>query len=409
MIKSKEDGFMTESVQKKSSKLLTLSLLIISGAHMVSHVFGSIHNALFPVFREEFSLSLQQLGLIAAIPPLCQVFSYIPSGLVADKFGQKTLIIASFLIAGTAAIGLGLSTNVVTLIIFLSILTTAITIYHPPAYSLTSELFPKEVRGRALGIHGAGGTIGMALGPISLSIFLGVLLWDWRRIYIFWAIPILVYILAILKLETSDKKEVKNEQVAKKVGEDSSVKETGGLLSMGLIGFMLFQGVRNMGRNIIMTFIPTYMHDNIGLTVAEAGFIYGAASLTGIIAAPAGGYIADRLGDKKWLMIAIGSYAFTLFLASLTRNSLMFTILYWAGGFCTASSMAAASSIIARSTPSGRRGLGFAMYFLPGSLVRTISPIIGANIAASFGLWSIFPISIALIILSMVLLRIGVS
>ncbi len=377
---------------------------------MVSHVFGSIHNALFPVFREEFNLSLQQLGIIAAIPPLCQVFSYIPSGLVADRFGQKTLIIASFVIAGTAAIGLGLSTNVVTLIIFLSILTTAITIYHPPAYSLTSELFPREVRGRALGIHGAGGTVGMALGPISLSFFLGVLLWGWRTIYIFWAIPILLYILAILRLETKEKKEEIREQIEEGgLNQDSSQQGTGSILSASLIGFMLFQGIRNMGRNIIMTFIPTYMHDNIGMTVAEAGFIYGAASLTGIIAAPAGGYITDRLGDKKWLMMAIGSYAFTLLLASLTQNKILFTLLYWVGGFCTASSMSAASSIIARSTPSGRRGLGFAMYFLPGSLVRTVSPIIGAYLAELFGLWSIFPISIGLLLLSMVFLKLGVS
>lgn len=169
---------------------------------MVSHVFGRIHTSLFPVFREEFHISLQQLVVIATIPTLCQVLFYIPSGLLTDKFGQKTLITLSFLTAGTAAIALSFSSNVLALIVFLSILIASITACHPSAYSLTSELFSRESRGRSLGVHAAGGTLGMALGPISLSLFIGYLLWDWRSIYLFWAFPILLYAPIILQLKS---------------------------------------------------------------------------------------------------------------------------------------------------------------------------------------------------------------
>ena len=122
---------MKKIKQEQSYTLISISLLTISGAHLITHVLQSMHTALFPVFREEFNLTLQQLGFIAAIPPLCQVLSYVPSGIIADKFGQKTLMIISFVIAGISAIGLGLSSNIWILIFFLSILTTSITIYHP--------------------------------------------------------------------------------------------------------------------------------------------------------------------------------------------------------------------------------------------------------------------------------------
>lgn len=394
---------------RKTSSIITLSLLTISGAHLVSHVFGSVHTALFPVFREEFHLSLQQLGLIAAIPPLIQVLSYIPSGLISDRFGQKTLIVISFLVAGIAAFGMSASPNVLMLIFFLSILSTAITIYHPPAYSLTSELFPREIRGRALGIHGAGGTLGMALGPLSLSLFLGYLFLDWRRIYLFWAFPILLYIPVIIRLRTQKKQG--SENIPDHKDEDEKISQGGvsSIVSMGFIGFMLFQAIRGMGRQIVGTFVPTYMHDEIGLSVAEAGFIYGAASLTGVVAAPAGGYLSDKLGDKRWLMISIGTWTIFLLLASLTSSGFIFSILYWCSGFFSSSSMGASSSIIARYSPSGRRGLGYALYFLPGSIVSTISPIIGAYIASVYGLWSIFPVSVSVVALSLIILKYGVS
>lgn len=393
---------------RETSSIITLSLLTISGAHLVSHVFGSVHTALFPVFREEFHLSLQQLGLIAAIPPLVQVLSYIPSGLISDRFGQKTLIVISFLVAGVSAFGMSASSNVLMLIFFLSILSTAITIYHPPAYSLTSELFPREIRGRALGIHGAGGTLGMALGPLSLSLFLGYLFWNWRRIYLFWAFPILLYIPIIIRLRTQKQG---SEKISEHKDEDEKTPQEGvrSIISMGFVGFILFQAVRGMGRQIVGTFVPTYMHDQIGLTVAEAGFIYGAASLTGVVAAPAGGYLSDRLGDKRWLIIAIGSWTIFLLLASLTSSGFIFSILYWCSGFFSSSSMGASSSIIARYSPSGRRGLGYALYFLPNSIVSTISPIIGAYIASAYGLWSIFPVSVSVVALSLAILKYGVS
>jgi NNP family nitrate/nitrite transporter-like MFS transporter len=269
---------------------------------------------------------------------------------------------------------------------------------------------PKELRGRALGIHGAGGTLGMALGPLSLSLFLGYLSLNWRAIYLFWAVPILLYIPAIIKLKPPKRvmSDIRHAQ-QKKIEEKKSSSDVKSFLSAGLIGFMMFQAVRNMGTQIVKTFLPTYLHDNIGLSVAEAGLIYGSASLIGIVAAPVGGYFSDRWGDKRWLTVTLMIYAVLLTLTSLAVNSIIFSVLYWCAGFFNSSSMGAASSIIARSTPSGRRGLGYALYFLPGSLVSTISPILGAYIATAFGLWIIFPTSISILALSIILLKLFVK
>ncbi|MCW4040339.1 MAG: MFS transporter [Candidatus Bathyarchaeota archaeon] len=394
--------------EKKPESIINLSLFILSGAHMVTHVFGRIHPALFPVFRDEFQLSLQQLGLVASIPTLLRMLFYLPSGLLSDKLGQKALIIMSFIIAGLSSFALSLSQDIITLILFLSILNAAITFYHPPAYSLTSELFSKSKRGQALGIHGAGGTLGMALGPISLSILLAGISNDWRNIYLFWSFPILLYIIAIWKLKPTQQTAVKDSSFPAKSSEPSSP-GLRSIFTIGVLGFLGFQATRQLGSQIVQTFIPTYIHDSLGISVADAGLIYGMATLTGVVAAPIGGFLSDRFGDKRWLSIALGVYAILLFASSLTSNILLFTLLYWSSGFFSTSSMGAASSIIARSIPSDHRGLGFALYFLPGSIVGIVAPLIGATIADVFGLWSIFPAAILLIGIGFLLLKYGVS
>jgi MFS family permease len=402
-----QEGQLLKS-EKKPESIFNLGLIILSGAHMVTHVFGRIHPALFPVFREEFQLSLQQLGLVASIPTLLRMLFYLPSGLLSDKLGQKALIIMSFIIAGLSSLALSLAPNIVTLILFLSVLNAAITFYHPPAYSLTTELFPKSKRGQALGIHGAGGTLGMALGPISLSILLGGISDDWRNIYLFWSFPILLYIIAIWKLKPIQRTDIKESSIPTD-SQKPSLPSRRSIFTMGVIGFLGFQATRQLGSQIVQTFIPTYIHDSLGVSVVEAGLIYGMATLTGVAAAPLGGYLSDRFGDKRWLMTALGVYAILLFLSSLTANITLFTLLYWSSGFFSTSSMGAASSIIARSIPSDHRGLGFALYFLPGSIVGIIAPLIGAAIADTFGLWSIFPLAIALIGVGFLLLKYGVS
>ena len=70
--------------------------------------------------------------------------------------------------------------------------------------------------------------------------------------------------------------------------------------------------------------------------------------------------------------------------------------------------MAANSAIMAKLTPGKQRGLGYALFFLPGSIMGAVAPIIAASIAEAFTLSSIFYASTAVFFLSLGVLRFGV-
>lgn len=380
----------------------------MSVAHMFSHVFLRIHTALFPVFREEFNFNLQQMGLIASIPSLCQTLAIIPSGLLADRFGHRNVIALSFLIAGASSIFLSYSYNVILLTTSLSLLILTSSLYHPAAYSLTSELSTKKHRAKALGVHGAGGTLGIALGPITVSLLIGS--YGWRPIYLLWAFPILFFILAIFKLNHSKNNDENQSISVLEVQTGSPLHESArSVLTVGFLTLLFAMSLRMIGTQIIGTFLPTYLHDVMNLSVAEGSLIYGLMPFIGIFAAPIGGFFADRIGDKRWMMISyFGSALFTAF-SSLSPNVLLFSAFYMCYGFFFFSSMGAASSLIARFTPRSSRGMGYALYFLPVYLMGTIAPIVGAYVAENFGLWSIFPIAVAGFLMGLILLKIGVS
>ena len=64
----------------KSASLLSYGLLVMMLTHTLTHAFGRIHTALFPILKspQEFNLTLQQLGIVAAIPPSARPFSPFP-------------------------------------------------------------------------------------------------------------------------------------------------------------------------------------------------------------------------------------------------------------------------------------------------------------------------------------------
>ncbi len=388
----------------KGTTLLNYGLFVMTLTHMLTHVFQRIHLALFPVIRAEFSLSLQELGIIAAIPPLCQTILSIPMGLLSDRFGYKKMILISIAVAALGSLIASQSLNPLMLTLAVSLVYINTTIYHPPSYSFTTRLFKSKDRAKALGIHGAGGTLGMAIGPISISILMTFFAFGWREVYLFWFFPLVIGIIAVTLIRSEPKEDSNEEKHSK--GETTAKSS---MFTTSFILFLVFVGLRMMGGQMIDSFLPVYLVDNLGLGEALSSFIYGSSSMVGLVAAPIGGFLASRFGEKRWLMTSL-SFAFLfLGLAFIFPSIVTFIGLYISYGICSTLGMAANSAIMARLSPSRRRGLGYALFFLPSSIMGAIAPIVAAQIAGAFGLTSMFFVGLVIVVVGLVVLEFGVK
>jgi len=181
-----------ENNKNTLGRLMSPSLLIMIFTHLLVHAAGNMRSTLFPVLKAEFSLTNQQIGLIVAIPSICQFLISVPSGMASDRFGAKKLVAGSIVLAAVGALLGSFSTTPWMFIVASTLLTLNSTIYHPPAQSFISDIASPRDRSRALGIWFMGGTTGVSLGPISITILMGLFAFTWRQVYGFWIIPILL-------------------------------------------------------------------------------------------------------------------------------------------------------------------------------------------------------------------------
>lgn len=383
------------------TRFLNYGLKVMTVSHILTHVFGGIHTAIFGLLRDEFNLTLQQLGIIAAIPPLIDALIAIPTGLITDSIGSRKMLLASFAFTAVGALLAGFSNGPVVLVVAICLIYINTTIYHPASYSYTTRIFSKGDRSTALGLHGAGGTLGHAMGPLAVSILVGVLAWGWRQVYLALAAPMIIGVFMVLRLR---------EDQSMPDSQASEVSGKGGkFLTPSLVIFLLYSALRSMGGSMIGTFLVIYLLDVRSMTIAAAGLLSSATTLTGLIAAPIGGVVAARIGDKRWLEVSLFIALILMGLSFNSPSNTLFTLFYIAYGFFGTLGMAARSSIMASLTPREQRGLGYSLFFLPGSIVGAIAPIVAGTLAQSMGYLTLFNLALLINFIALAFLRFAVK
>jgi FSR family fosmidomycin resistance protein-like MFS transporter len=163
---------------QRQSHLLTLGLSSV--AHTYSHLFTLLYATVVLVLEKEWGLSYAEL--IALSLPMTVLFGLgaLPAGWAADRWGATPLMLLFFLGVGGASVLTGLATSPLGIALGLALIGLFGSIYHPVGIPW---LIKHAVnRGRALGINGIFGSVGIASGSLvagSLSAWLG---WRWAFI-----------------------------------------------------------------------------------------------------------------------------------------------------------------------------------------------------------------------------------
>ena len=372
--------------------------------HALVHAAGNMRSTLFPVLKEEFSLTNQQIGLIVAIPSLCQFLFSVPTGLFSDRFGSKKLIALSIIMAAVGALLGSISMNPWMYIVASTLLTLNSTLYHPPSQSYISNITRPRDRSRVLGIWHAGGTTGMSLGPLSITILMGVLAFQWRQMYGFWVLPILFGLVALSFVKPPA------EMVKKDVREDWDEGDTvETLLNTNMIVFLLSSTIRRFGGGLMTGFLTIWLAESQGWTISQIGMTFGVSSLMGIVASPLGGELASRFGEKRWLVGTLFASYTCFMLAIVLKGFWPFMFFYLAQRFFGILGMPANMTMTARLSPPRQRGVGFALSSIPENVIRPLASIVAAYIADYYGLYPIFVATAVIYYIGLWVLQLGVK
>jgi len=102
----------------------------------------------------------------------------LPMGWLAARFGRKAMMSAFFLGSGAAMAAAGFASGPVGLAVALAVMGAFSAIYHPIGTAIISEAGGARV-GRAMGINGVFGNLGVALAPVLTAFIAAQLGWRW--------------------------------------------------------------------------------------------------------------------------------------------------------------------------------------------------------------------------------------
>ncbi len=374
-----------ESKKKTGNGLINIGVIAMVVTHALVHAAGNMRSTLTPILKEDFDLSNLQVGIISAVPPLTQAIFSIPAGWLSDRTGAKKMVTFSVGLAALGALVAGFSYNPWMFVVSAALMTLTSTFYHPPAHSYTARISKPKDRSKAMGLLNAGGTFGIAIGPLSIAILTGLGL-QWRQMYLFWAVPIILGVIMISLAKTDPAGESNNGNG----NEEHSPDEPTTLLTREFLLYIASRGVRMLGMGMFGPFLSLYLSEIRGWSVSNIGLMFGISGILGLIASPAGGFLASRFGEKKWVIVSF-LVSTTVFLSAFyVQGVYAFMGMYLIYRLFGIMAMPAQAAITSRLSPPSQMGMGFALTFMPSSITMIVAPVIAAWILDSYGYLPIF-------------------
>jgi NNP family nitrate/nitrite transporter-like MFS transporter len=249
---------------------------------------------------ESVGLTPMQKGLVVAVPLLSGSLLRVPAGMLSDRFGAKRVGIALLtLLYIPLLVGWTAGDSLPSLLIMGLLLGTAGASF-AVALPLASRWYPAEKQGLAMGVAAAGnsGTVITNLVAPTLAAAIG-----WRNVFAVALVPLTLVLIAFVLLAKESPREAAS-------GSRASTLSFRDLLNAmaqrDLWSFCLFYSVTFGGYVGLTSFLPLLLRDQYGMAALTAGNVTALVALAGSVSRPFGGWVADRLGGVRVLMLALG-------------------------------------------------------------------------------------------------------
>lgn len=357
---------------------------LASFSHFITHGYMTILPAVLIIITAEHSLSFTEIGIIANIGYFLYGLGAFPAGYLADKFGSKRMLTIGVSGMAVSSILVGISPGAAAFTITYALLGIFASIHHPAGLSLIARRVENK-RGKALGIHGVMGNVGLFLTPLVASY--GVKYFGtWRAAYIIYGMIGLAFAIVIhttridgegdlnwrkfltRKRKSEDSKEDESLNLAS--GTRQAAKSTA-LIIIPVSLLLLYVGSILSGFIFrgSLTFFPALLQSEVHFInihdepVYMAGLITTAVLSLGLLGAWFGGYITDKIKKPEFLpfyvfiIVAPALYFIsTMTDAKLLLISCLFSLIYYAW-------QPAQNYLISKYTRKSSHGMGFGINF----------------------------------------------
>lgn len=137
----------------------------------------TVINTIIPAISVDFSTPLRDTQWVTSLFMIALAAFMVPTGTIADKYGQKKILLVGLFLFGLSSTMVGIAQNFLTLAIFRFVQGLGCAILYTVSGAIISHIFDKQHQGRALGILFSANGFGLAIGPIVGGFFSGIISW----------------------------------------------------------------------------------------------------------------------------------------------------------------------------------------------------------------------------------------
>ena len=358
-------------------------LSALAGGHTLFHWMIQGFVVLLPEIQATFHLSGVGVGALITTRELASGFVSLPGGFIIDPLRRYWGLLLAVCIGGISlgSLILGLSPVYPLLLAGIAIVAISHSIWHLPASASLSYHFSQR-RAMALSFHGVGGSIGDVAGPVATGSLLLVL--GWQGILSVYAIaPFFLAFMAVWAFrgiggpdtDTGAADFNRRKEATKRL-----------LRNRAMWGIIAVRGLRSMCLVALVTILPLYLANDLGMSPFLRGIHIGLLIAIGLIAKPMMGYLSDRVGRKQVLVPGlIWSCAISLLLAGFSEGIALTVLIALLGLFLYPDQpilTAATLEIVGREVAT--TALGIVAFF--SFLMAAVSPLIAASLYEALGL-----------------------
>ncbi len=320
---------------------------------------------LLPLFREEFGISYVQSGLILSIYiALRSIFSLV-FGCLGDQYDKRIIIAGGFIFSSFFLGGLIWLNNINTIITFLLLLAIGVSVFKPLALAVIRENSKEHQRGRHLSLFSAAGTAGIIVASLLFGFL--VRMWGWKIICFLLALP--GYFLAYAYIKS------------KRGKENHKAKAENKIKKRYIYLFFISLGIRSLGDLAILSFLPIYATEYIGLKPEISAWII-AINFTGEFL---GNLISSRIIDKNSSLIlalsATISATFIIIAITLIAQPIIIVLLVGILGILQGIYFPSQNTWLTFICPVNHQSKIFGIGFFVGGISATIAPTLYGWIA----------------------------
>lgn len=359
-----------------------ISLATACCIHAVQDGLYATVYVLLPVVAPVLGLSYVQVGILRAAFSSAMTLLQIPSGVLAERFGERTLLVFGLACAGLGYLMLAASAVFAALFAGLFLAGCGAAFQHAPSSSLIARLFEHGGRRAALGAYNAAGDVGKLAFTAAFSLAIGVgIVWD-RTVAGFGLVAIaaaLAVLVIFHRLDAGGRPEA-GTGMAGAIGKLAlGVRDRPGFAA--LTGIVFLDLAVQSGFLTFVAFLMVQKEVPTGLAALAV-----VLTLTGGVFGKLGcGFLADRMGPRKSVIVIQCLTAAGIVFVLLSPPLFSFVVLPLLGVVLQGSSTITYGSVV-DLVHRERQSRGFAFIYSVSSAAGIVGPIMFGTVGDHLGL-----------------------